>query len=140
MSLNQFYGVYRKHYGKQHVLICLLEEQRVNLDQNIIIGAVLIYLSKAFGCILYDLLIAKWNTCGYLKFICSYRKGCKQSLCINNTYSDFLQSYLGVSQGSSLVSLLFNVFPNDLLLFIKLHYIAVHMTTHGAYFLRMLHC
>ena len=42
----------------QHVMIRLLEEWRENLDKNYVIGGVLMDLSKAFDCVLHDLLLA----------------------------------------------------------------------------------
>ena len=96
-------GVYRKHYGTQHVLIGLLEEWIVHLDQSKIIGAVLLDLFKAFDWILHDILIAKINA-GFnrkaLKLIYSYLKGRKQSALINSVFSNFLQLLPGVLQGS----------------------------------------
>ena len=53
--------------GTQHVLIGLLEEWGEQLDHNKIIGTVLLDLSKAFDCILHDLLIAKLNAYGFDK-------------------------------------------------------------------------
>ena len=45
-------------HSSQHVLIRLIEECRQKLDSNHFAGAVLMDLSKAFDCILHDLLIA----------------------------------------------------------------------------------
>ena len=63
-----------------YFLICLLEEWRATFDQNKIIGAVLLDLSKAFGCIL----IAKLNAYEFdkeaLKLIYSYLKR-KETIC-----------------------------------------------------------
>ena len=117
-----FMGSYSKHYGT-HVPIRLIEEWRTNLDQNKIIGAVLLDLSKAFDCICQDLLIAKFNAYGFdrkaLKLIYSYLKGRKQSVRVNNIYSNFLELFSGVLKGSVLGTLLFNIFLNDLFLFIR---------------------
>ena len=60
--LSEFVSAYRKQYSSQHVLIRLLEEWQQNLDQNLIVGAVLMDISEAFDCISHDLLIAKLST------------------------------------------------------------------------------
>ena len=71
-----FISAYRKGYSTQHVLIRLVEEGRERLDNNYIIGAILMDLSKAFGCIPYDLIISKLAAYGLddtaLKLIFSY--------------------------------------------------------------------
>ena len=80
---------------------CLMKTlNRTNLDQNKIIGAVLLDLSEAFNCIHYDILIAKLNTYGFdrkaLKLIYSYLKGRKQSVRIQNIYRSFFELLAGV--------------------------------------------
>ena len=69
-----------------YFLICLLEEWSATFDQNKIIGAVLLDLSKAFGCIPYNLLIAKLNAYEFdkeaLKLIYSYLKR-KETICMH---------------------------------------------------------
>ena len=42
----------------------MVEEWKENLDNNLIVGAVLTGISKAFDCIPHDLLIAKLSTYG----------------------------------------------------------------------------
>ena len=121
--LSIFISAYRKRYSSQHVLIRLIEEWRDKLDQNLMVGAILMDLSKAFDCIPHDLLIAKLEAYGLditsLTYIYSYLKGRKQSVRINNIYSIYLLILSGVPQGSILGPILFNVFMNDLFLFIK---------------------
>ena len=77
---------------------------RVKLDNDNIVGAVLMNLSKAFDCIPHDLLIVKLFAYGFnentLVFIYSYPKRWKQSDRINNTYSSFQTFLSGVPQGS----------------------------------------
>ena len=118
-----FIGAYRKAYGTQHVLIRLLEDWRTKLDNNYIVGAVLMDLSKAFDCIPHDLLIAKLSANGTdenaFVLIYSYLKRREQSVRINNTHSSFQTTLSGVPQGSVLDPILFNVYINDLFLFIK---------------------
>ena len=102
------------------MLLRLLKEWRADLDQNKIIGSVLLDLSKALNCIPHDLLIAKLNVYEFdeeaLKLIYSYLKGRKQSVLINNIHSNFLELLSGLPQGSILVALLFNTFINNLFL------------------------
>ena len=57
--LPPFISAYRKNYSTQQVLIRLLEEWREKLDENFIVGAVLMDLSKVFNCISNNLIIAK---------------------------------------------------------------------------------
>ena len=80
-------------------------------------------LSKAFDCIPHDLLVAKLHAYGLTKeevtFIYSYLKRRKQGVKINNTESVFQILLSGVPQGSILGPILFNIFTNDLFLFLK---------------------
>ena len=105
-TLSLFIAAYRKSYGTQHSLIRMIEEWRVKLDNDNIVGAVVMDLSKAFDCIPHDLLIAKLHAYGLdenaLVLIYSYLKRRKQSVRINNTHSSFQTILSGVPQGSVL--------------------------------------
>ena len=109
--------------GAQRILAGFLEEWREQLDHNKIFGTVLLDLSKAFDCIPQDLLIAKLNADGFdmntLTLLFSYLKNRKKSVRIKTNYSAFLELLSGIPQGSIPETLLFNIFLNDLFLFIK---------------------
>ena len=59
-----FVSAYRERYSTQHVFVRLIEEWWKNLDDDYIVGFVLMDLFKAFDCILHELLIAKLDSYG----------------------------------------------------------------------------
>ena len=56
---------FRLHYSSNHLLIRLIEHWKKTLDENFLVGTVLMDLSKWFGCVRHDLLIAKLHTIGF---------------------------------------------------------------------------
>ena len=101
--MSPFISAYREGYSTQHVLARLTEEWRKNLDDDYIVGGVLMDLSKAFDCMPHDLLIAKLDSYGLdrnlLKYINSYLDNRKQYVRINNINSSFNDIISGVPQG-----------------------------------------
>ena len=101
----------------------MVERARKILDKGGTFGALLLDLSKAFGCMTHDLLIAKLQSLKFgmnaLNLIFDYLTGRKQRLKINSSFSSYLETFQGVPQGSTLGPLLFNPFLCDLFLFVE---------------------
>ena len=91
--LSKFIAAHRKTYSSNDVLIRLIENWKKHLDNKKIVGTVLMDLSKAFDCILHDLLITKLHSYGFnqkaLTFLYSFLKRRRQSVKINDTESFF---------------------------------------------------
>ena len=98
----------------------MTEAWRKCLDNNKVVGAILMDLSKASDCLPHDLLLAKVEAYSLesnaLKLIMSYLSGRKQCM-KNGGYLSQLKLILsGVPQGSILGPILFNVFIIDIFL------------------------
>ena len=117
--LSKFIAAYRENYSSSHVFIRPIENWKQALDENVVVGTVLMDLSKAFYCIPHDLLIAKLYAYGFSEksavFLYSYLKRRKQNVKIDDILSTFQSLISGVPQGSILGPILFNIFLNDLL-------------------------
>ena len=57
---------FRQGFSTQHCLLAMTEKWRKYLDKDGVNGALLTDLSKAFDCLLLDLLIAKLAAYGFL--------------------------------------------------------------------------
>ena len=90
------------------------------LDDDKMVGALLMDRSKAFDCLPHDLLIAKLDAYGFdkeaLRLILSYLSGREQCLKNGGCLSRLKVILGGVPQGLIFGPILFNVFINDIFL------------------------
>ena len=121
-TMSKFLSAYRKNVSCQNVLLRLIEQWSECLDNNKLVGAVLMDLSKAFDCLPHDLLTAKLEAYGFhrntLKLFHSHLKDCKQVVKVKGFVGILKEIISGVLQGSILGPILFNIFINDLFYFV----------------------
>ena len=114
---------FRKAHSTQHALVKLLQRWLKELDNSGLVGTIRMDLSKAYDCLPHDLIIAKFEAYGLsrsrLSLLLDYLTSRKQRVKIGSSYSLWNEIKRGVPQGSILGSLLFNVFINDIFMFIE---------------------
>ena len=101
----------------------MLEKCKKAVDKGECISALFMDLSEAFDTINHDLFLEKLKAYGFLlnarKLMHSYLKNRKQQVQISNKFSSENTVIAGFPQGSIDGQLLFNLFINDLILFIQ---------------------
>ena len=96
----------------------MIETWRKCLDENKIVGATLMDLSKALNCLPHELLVAKLEAYGLdtktLKLMLSYLSGRKRRVKIRNSFGLLKLNLSDIPRGSILEPIFFNIFMKDI--------------------------
>ena len=110
---------FRKNFGTSVALTNVTDDIIRAYDNKMNSLLVLLDFSKAFDTINHSLLISKLSYYGFENesslLMQSYLKGRKQKILSNSTYSNCIEIFSGVPQGSILGPLLFLVYTSDIL-------------------------
>ena len=112
--LNPLLCGFRHGHGTRHALLRLLQTWKKELDESGYTRTDLMDLWKAYDCLPYDLIIAKFETYGFdnigLKLFHSYFSNRKQRVKIRSAISEWIVILTGIPQGSILGPLMFHNF------------------------------
>ena len=122
-KFSKFHTGFRKSHNTQYALVRMIENWKTQLNKRKKIGVIIMDLSKAFNTLNHSLLIDKLKAYGLnlnsASFIKSYLTNRYQRCKIGDSLSEWERIIAGIPQGSILGSLLFNIFINDIFLYIE---------------------
>ena len=122
-KLSKLLTGFRKNHSTQHCLVNMLEKWKNTLDKGGFVYAIFMDLSKALDTMDQDLLIVKLGAYGLqedaLVFMKSYFTNRQHRVRVNSNFSMWEKMISGVQKRSILRPLHFNIFLNDLFLFVE---------------------
>ena len=114
LYFSSFLTGFRKNHNTQISLLKILQLWKEAPDKGKPVGAIFLDLSKAFDALNHDLLTAKLEAYGFSENSLNYLRSRLQR---TNNFSLWKYIFSGVSQGSTLVPLMFNIYINDIFVF-----------------------
>ena len=115
---SNFQHAYREGHSTGTALTQMTDDCLRHIDNNNIVGAVLLDFSAAFDIIDHSLLLNKLKCYNFthnaIEWFKSYLSNRKQYVFYNGSFSQVGQLHCGVPQGSCLGPVLFSIFTNDL--------------------------
>ena len=119
----KYLACFRAKHNTLHALLKMLETWSAMLNIGNKVGEIIMDLSKVFDTLNYNILICKLKAYGFnknvLTFIQSYFTNWHQRRKVGDKFSKWRKISTGVSQGSILGLLIFNISINNLFLFIE---------------------
>ena len=105
---------FKKKFSFQHSILAMFEKWKKVPDNGGSCGALLVDLSKAFDCIVHDILLAKLSVYGFdynsLKLINSFLSARKFRMKTGSSYSPYLSLLVGVPREPILGPLLCSIY------------------------------